>query len=305
MTDKNIHMVTGAFGYSGKFLAHKLLDAGHVVETLTNKHPAVDPFEGKIKAHAWAFDDPAKLVEILRPVKVLYNSYWVRFNHKRFTFKEAVANSKILFQAAKEAGVERIVHTSITKPSKDSPYEYFRGKAEVEKALFESGLSHAILRPAVFFGGEDILVNNIAWALRKLPVFGVFGSGDYKLQPIFVGDFAELAKVQGESRENTVIDTTGPETFTYRELAKIIGEIIGVRRPVLSVPKWFGYLAGKGVGALTGDVTLTWEEIGGLSDGLLATDSPAAGTTKLTDWAKSHAATLGKKYASELARRRA
>jgi NADH dehydrogenase len=168
----------------------------------------------------------------------------------------------------------------------------------------ESGIPHTILRPAVLFGGPGILVNNIAWALRHLPVFGVFGSGRYRLQPISVEDFAAMAVREGDPGPNRIVDATGPETFTYRELAERLGEIIGCRRPIVPVPPAIGWLAASVLGLLVGDVILTRDEIAGLMAGLLATDSPPAGTTRLTDWARTHANKLGRHYASELARRR-
>jgi len=244
------------------------------------------------------------LTDSLRGVSVLYNTYWVRFNHKSFTHADAVSNTLALFEAAKNAGVERVVHVSITNPSEGSPLEYFSGKARLERALVESGLSHAILRPTVLFGKEDILVNNIAWVLRRLPVFGVFGDGQYKVQPIYVDDLAEIAVEQGRNRVNSLINAIGPETFTYRELASCVGEIIGKRRPIVSVPPSLGYAAGWVIGKLVGDVMITREEIAGLMANLLYVDSPPVGNTKLTDWAKERANTLGLHYTSELARRR-
>ncbi|MGC8781375.1 MAG: epimerase, partial [Anaerolineae bacterium] len=205
---------------------------------------------------------------------------------------------------AKRAGVQRIVHISITNPSEDSPLEYFSGKARLERALIASGLSYAILRPTVLFGQEDILINNIAWLLRRLPVFGVFGDGSYRLQPIYVDDLAALAVAQGASRENVIINAIGPETFTYRELVQTIGRLIGAPRPVIGVPPAVGYWVGRLVGALMGDVTITREEIAGLMANLLYVDAPPAGTTRLTDWLAAHADTVGRRYASELARRR-
>jgi NADH dehydrogenase len=257
-----------------------------------------------VRAFAFHFDEPQKLIESLRGVSVLYNTYWVRFNYNNFTHTGAIRNSLTLFEAAKAAGVERVVHVSITNPSEDSPLEYFRGKAHLERALVQSGLSHAILRPAVLFGREGILVNNIAWVLRHLPVFGIFGGGQYKLQPIYVGDLAEIAVEQGRGRTNCVIDAIGPETFTYRELVTRVGEIIGKRRPIVSVPPAVGYAVGWVIGRLVGDVMITRDEIAGLMANLLYVDSPPAGRTKLTDWAGEHASSLGLHYTSELARRR-
>ena len=302
MTQQELHVVTGAFGFSGKFITARLLKRGHRVRTLTNSPHRANPFEGKVEAHPFHFDDVSKLADSLRGAEVFYNTYWVRFNRAGYVQSQAVKNTLNMFLAAKEAGVRRVVHVSITNPSEDSHLEYFSSKARLERALIESGLSCAILRPAVIFGKEDVLINNIAWLLRRLPVFGVFGDGHYRIQPIFVDDIAKLAVEQGQERANRIIDAIGPQTFTYRELVREIGAAIGVQRPMMSLPPWLGYLVAVLVGKLVGDVTLTREEIDGLMRDLLYTDSPPAGETRLTDWAREHADALGHHYASELAR---
>ncbi len=296
-------VVTGAFGYSGQYIAARLLEKGHDVHTITNSPDRANPFQGRVTASPFHFDDAPNLVQTLRGANVLYNTYWVRFNYGRFSQAEAVENTIRLFGAAKEAGVRRIVHVSITNPSEGSDLEYFRGKARLERELQQSGLSYAILRPAILFGEEDILVNNIAWVLRRFPVFGVFGDGLYRLQPIFVDDLAELAVREGERTTDTIIDAIGPETFTFRGLVKAIGQIIGKPRPIVSLPPALGYLVASLIGKFVGDVFLTRQEIAGLMRGLLATSSPPAGKIRLTDWAKAHARELGSKYSSELARR--
>jgi uncharacterized protein YbjT (DUF2867 family) len=295
--------VTGAFGYSGKYITQKLIDQGHEVITLTNSQNRTNPFGNRVTVFSFNFNNPAKLAESLQGVTLLFNTYWIRFNHKLFTQADAVRNTIILFNAAKIAGVKRIVHISIANSSKDSPLEYFRHKAHLEKALQESGMSYSILRPTVLFGKEDILINNIAWALRHLPVFGIFGNGQYKLQPIYVDDLAELAVIQTNQSENNVINAIGPETFTYRQLIKTIADNIGVKRLIISVPPSIGYLVGKILGTLMNDVFTTRDEIKGLMSNLLYVDTPSTGTTKLTDWMKKNASTLGREYASELARR--
>ena len=299
-----LHVVTGAFGYSGRYIAERLLEAGVRVRTITNSTDRASPLHGRIEAHPFHFDHPARLVESLRGTSVLYNTYWVRFNTRDFQHAAAVQNTLALFRAAREAGVERVVHVSITNPSEDSPLEYFRGKAVLERALTESGMSYAILRPTVLFGDEDILINNIAWLLRRLPLFGVFGAGDYRLQPIFVDDLAQLAVAQGRSRTNTIIDAIGPETFTYRQLVRTIGEAIGKPRPIISVPPTLGYGIAWVLGQFLGDVLITKPEIEGLMADLLFVQSPPVGATKLSQWARAHSSTLGRRYASELARRR-
>ncbi len=303
MESQPLHVVTGAFGYSGKYIARRLLRAGHRIRTLTNSPARRNPFGDQIEVRPFDFADRSRLAASLQGATVLYNTYWVRFNHANFTHATAVENTRPLFEAAREAGVRRVVHLSITNPSEDSELEYFRGKAQLERALIESGLSHAILRPGVLFGKEDVLINNIAWALRKFIVFPIFGDGQYRLQPIYVDDLAKLAVEQGEKRDNCIIAAIGPETFTYRELVETIGEIIGKRRLVVGVPPWMGYLAGVIIGRLVGDVMITRDEIKGLMADLLYVDAPPAGDTSLAQWAKEHADRLGVRYASELARR--
>jgi uncharacterized protein YbjT (DUF2867 family) len=303
MKSPEVHIVTGAFGFSGKYITSRLIQKGIHVRTLTEKPPSSSPFNGVVKAFPFNFDNPEKLAETLKGATVLYNTYWVRFNHSTFRHSEAVENTLRMFEAAQKAGIERIVHISITNPSEDSPFEYFRDKAILERELMRSGVSYAILRPAVIFGKEDILVNNIAWFLRTFPVFGVFGDGNYRLQPVYVDDLARLAIEQGERRENVVMDVIGPETFTYKGLVQEIGHSIGVNRRIVSISPEVGHLAGLIVGKLLHDVTITKEEIRGLMADLLYTESSPNGTTKLSEWAKSNSNMLGVQYSNELKRR--
>ena len=304
MSTDGVHAVTGAFGYSGRYLATRLLEEGKTVITLTNSVNRSNPFAGKVRAFPLLFEDPDRLAASLAGVEVLYNTYWVRFNHKLFTHAQAVENSVALFSAAKRAGVRRVVHVSITNADENSPLEYFAGKGKLERALKESGLSYAILRPTVLFGREDILINNIAWALRHFPFFTIFGDGSYRLQPIHVDDLAELAVAAGKGTENTLINAIGPETFTYRELVTAVGTAIGRTRPLVNVPPGLGFAMGKLVGWMMKDKFITREEIRGLMAETLYVTTPPTGKTALAEWMKKNSATLGLNYASELNRRR-
>ena len=303
MTQQGIHMVTGAFGFTGKYIARELLSRGCRVATITNSPNRENDLSGKIQVEKFNFDRPEKLVASLRNVSILYNTYWVRFNHRSFTHHDAVENTLKLFAAARKAGVKRIVHTSITNPSLESELEYFRGKAELEKALAESGIPYTILRPAVIFGDEDILINNIAWLLRKLPVFPVFGYGSYRIQPIYVLDFARLAVEHGRDSGNNILNAIGPETYTFRHLVEKIGDIIGVSKPIISVSPKIAYAAGVIISTLVKDVIVTREEIAGLMADLLYVDAEPTGMTRLSQWAQLNKDRLGRKYASEMARR--
>jgi len=299
-----LHVVTGAYGYTGREVARLLLERGVRVRTLTNSLNRPNPFGERVEARRLAFDDPDALARSLEGVDVLYNTYWVRFNHKLFTFEQAVRNTKVLFEAAKRAGVGRIVHVSILHADRADDLGYYKGKHELEDALRGLGVSHAIVRPGVLFGRFDILVNNIAWVLRRLPVFGVFGDGAYRLRPLHVDDMAALMIDHAARSGNTQVDAVGPEGFVYRDMVTTLGEIVGVRRKVMSVPPLVGLGVSKLINPLVGDVIITREEIDGLMRGLLDSGQPAPeGAVRLTDWAKERRDELGVRYASEVGRR--
>lgn len=295
--------VTGAFGYSGRYITERLLQSGHEVITLTNSLHRPNPFGSKVAAFPFHFDAPEILCDSLRGVDTLVNTYWVRFDHRLFTHEQAVANTKVLFSAAREAGVRRIVHVSITNPDSASALPYFRGKAALESSLRALGLSYCILRPTVLFGKEDVLINNIAWSLRHLPVVGVFGAGDYRLQPICVDDLAQAVAQKVSERQDEIIEAIGPETFVYRELVAMIGQAVGVKRPIVSVSPIVGYWSCRLIGRFVGDIVITREEIRGLMEGRLYVDAPPLGATRLTDWIGRHRDSLGRHYTSEMARR--
>lgn len=293
--------VTGAFSYSGKYITKRLLERGEEVITLTGHPNRPDPFGGKVKAYPLDFDE-AGMMRSLQGVEVLVNTYWVRFDKGENTQPRAVANTRKLVNAAKAAGVQRIVHISIANPSADSPLPYYWGKAANEKAVMESGLCYAILRPTVLVGREDILINNIAFLLRRFPFFFIPGDGSYGIQPVYVEDLADLAVEGVYSKDNYVIDAVGPDSYTFKELVQLIGEKIGARRPIISVPPRLALLAAQFLSLFVGDVILTPEEVDGLMANLLVSKDPALGRTAFKDWLEENKSTVGTKYASEIRR---
>jgi len=295
-------VITGAFSYTGKYATRLLLQRGYAVCTLTNHPKRENPFAGQVEVFPYDFDHPERLCETLHGASTLINTYWVRFPHKGLTFERAVANSAALINAAKNAGVRRVVHVSIANPSIDSPLGYYKGKAQVEEAVAASGLSYCILRPTVIFGREDVLINNIAWFVRKFPVFGIPGDGKYEIRPIYVEDMAGLLAGAVEQEGNAVVDAVGPETFTFEELVRLIARHTGRRVRLVHVPTLLAYVSTRLAGALLGDVVLTWEEYKGLMANLLTVAGPATGQTRLSDWLAENGDRVGRHYASEIAR---
>ncbi|MEO5887846.1 MAG: NAD(P)H-binding protein [Anaerolineales bacterium] len=291
--------VTGAFSYSGKYITKRLLARGEEVITLTGHPNHADPFNGKVKTYPLEFDE-AGMTRSLQGADVLVNTYWVRFDRGENTQPRAVENTRKLIIAAKAAGVKRIVHISIANPSADSHLPYYWGKAANEKTVIGSGMSYAILRPTVLVGNEDILINNIAFLLRRFPIFFIPGDGSYGIQPVHVEDLADLA-VEGVYRaDNYTIDAVGPDIFTFKEMVELIGEKIGAKRPMISVPPRLALLAAQFLSIFVKDVLLTPEEVDGLMAGLLVSKEPPTGQTSLANWLDAHKKHAGAKYASEL-----
>lgn len=293
-------VVTGAFGFSGGHIARALLARGEKVRTLTNHPDRGSALYRQLEVAALDFRNVPALTLAMAGASVLYNTYWVRFAHGQVNHAAAVENTKRLIAAAEAAGVKRIVHVSITNPSLQSPLSYFRGKAELEEAIRGSSLSYAILRPAVLFGEGGILINNIAWLLRRFPLFAIPGDGQYRVQPIFVEDLAELAQEYGQRQDNVVLDAVGPETYTYRELVELVRSILGSRSRVVRLPSTLVRVAAWALGALVHDVVLNEEEIRGLMADLLVSPRPPTGHTSLRAWIEAHRQTLGAAYSSEL-----
>jgi NADH dehydrogenase len=302
METPELNAVTGAFGYTGKYITQRLLDTGKRVRTLTGHPDRPNPFGHRVSIASFNFENPGELARSLEGATALYNTYWIRFPYGDMTYEKAVENSEILLKAAGEAGVRRVVHFSIANASEDSPFPYFKGKGVLEKVIAASGLSYAIIRPTVIFGLEDILINNIAWLIRKFPLFAVPGSGEYRLQPVFVEDVAEMAVDAGRQEGNLVIDAVGPETYTFNELTRLIAAKVGSSTRMIHLkPELALYLA-KIVGHIVNDVVLTEDEIHGLMANLLVCSGPPTGRTRLSEWLFRNALTVGARYTSELNR---
>lgn len=297
-----LNVVTGAFGYTGNYITRRLLSLGKRVRTLTGHPHRPHPFGDQVSVAPLRFDHPSELTNSLRGATILFNTYWIRFPYRKVTFDKAVENTRTLIQAAEEAGVRRIVHISITNASENSPLPYFRGKGFVEQAIRRSRLSYAIIRPTVIFGAEDILINNIAWCLRRFPLFALFGTGDYRLQPVFVEDVAAIAVGAAHQKDNSIVDAAGPESYTFEELVRLIADTVQSRARIIHLRPGLALFLCRVLGAAVNDVVLTREEVEGLMTNLLISASAPTGQMRLSDWLERNAESVGVRYASELKR---
>ncbi len=289
-----MNVVTGALSYLGRAIAEELLARGEQVRSLSRRDVPGDPLRPRIEVSPLEFDEPD-----LRGATALYNTYWIRFERGGSTFDRAVANTIRLFEAARRAGVERIVHISVSNADRADDLPYFRGKHALEGWLAESGLLHAIVRPTLIFGADDILVNNIAWIVRRSPVFLVPGREQYLVQPVSVADAAQIAVA---APIGATVDAAGPETISFADLVAQVRDAVGSRCTVVRGPRAAGLSIIRGVGAALGDVVVTKDELIGLERSLLTSAEAPLGTESFAGWLGRHADVLGRGYVSELRR---
>ena len=301
MNASSLDAITGAFGYTGGAIARRLLAEGRSVITLTNRRPS-GPLVGHIRVVPFGDDRPGPLAARLAGVDTLYNTSWLRFERGTGTFALAIERTRLLVEAAEVAGVRRFVHVSVASADPDSPIPYFAAKAEAERIVRESGLSWSILRPTLLFGPDDILINNLAWFLRRVPVFGLFGDGRYLVQPVHVDDVAALAVGLGHGLDEVVVDAAGPERLAFREMVAAVRDAVGSHARLIPMPYGLALAVSRLAGIVLRDVVLTPDEIQALTAGLLVARGQATGSTVFSDWVAANGSSLGRRYTSELAR---
>ena len=271
------------------------------MRTLTRQPaPPEHPLAEKVEAAPLRFDE--SLDESLRGVHTLYNTYWVRFERGPQKFAHAVENTRLLVEAARRAGVRRIVHVSVANPDPASPFPYFRGKAATEEIVRESGLSYAIVRPTLVFGPEDVLVSNIAWGLRHVPIFLMAGDGSYEVQPVSVRDTAAICIEVGVETDDLVLDAAGPTRWSFDAFVRLIARAVGSRTWITHASPGVTLGASRIAGFALRDVLLTRDELGALMAGLLVSDESPRGRDRFDEWIVENATTVGRLYTSELAR---
>lgn len=163
-------------------------------------------------------------------------------------------------------------------------------------------MEYSIVRPTLVIGPADVLTSNIAWFLRRFPIFPMPAGGSYRLQPVTLADTGRIIADALTTAGNLEMDAAGPEIYTFREFVSLLAHICGLRRWIVSAPRWLALTAVRGVGLGLRDVVLTREELLGLQQELLLSHGPPRGMESVSAWLKSHGDQLGKQYVNDLHR---
>lgn len=232
-------LLTGASGFLGREVLRRLLAAGNEVVALSRSPRRAEVAPGVIQLaadvaspewHSWSERCAAAihLAGVIREMPRRGDSF-DRSNR---------AGAESVVMACRKSGIRRLVHISALGADRGAATAFLRSKWQAEEAVRRSGLAWTILRPSLIFGPGDRFSAAVAGALRRLPVFPVFGSGAYVLQPVSVAEVADavVAAVDIGACAGEVVEIGGPEVITYIEAVRRTAAALGLRRSLVHVP---------------------------------------------------------------------
>ena len=306
VVSKRTVAVSGAWSYSGRDVAARLLRAGYTVVSLTNRPvPDPDPHAGAVARIPYDFA-PGALERSLDGVEVLACAYWTRHDRAPVGHQGpwtshalAVERSARIIDAAVRAGVSRLVWTSIANPGLDPDLSYYAGKAAVERLVEGSGLPHAILRPACFFGPGGILIENVAWAARHLPCVPIPAGPRYRIRPIHIDDYARAVVDAVGATGTFVRDATGPDRIEFGELVDYLASLTGGRARVVRLPIPACAVLYRLASGVMRETILTTDELKGLARNRLDSVEEPVGRIGLRAWLQDNVSMIGSRFLRE------
>jgi uncharacterized protein YbjT (DUF2867 family) len=236
--------VFGGSGFLGRQIVRRLAEGGAEVRVAV-RHPERASFlteygaAGPItttRADVW---DETTVGPALAGSDAVVNTVGHYVERGRATF-EAIHGQGALHvaRAAASARVGRLVHISGIGADPRSESSYVRARATGERLVREAFPGATILRPSVMFGPEDAFLNTLAGLTRIMPVLPLFGSGEVRLQPVYVGDVAEAVAraLASETTQGKTYELGGPRAYTYKALLQLLLRHLGRRRLLMPVP---------------------------------------------------------------------
>jgi NADH dehydrogenase len=237
--------VFGGSGFIGRAMVQALAPTGVLVRVACRRIELAEPIKtagdvGQITLMRANVRMPGSVASAIQGSQAVINATGIGFERGRQRYQAVhVEGARTIAEAARAAGVERLVHVSgIGADQRGTKNRYIKSKVDAEDAIV-AGFEHAtILRPSVVFGSDDVVFNRLARMATLTPVLPLVGDGKARVQPVYVGDVAAaaVAVLQRPQTAKSVFELGGPRVYTWREIAALTLHEIDRRRPVVGVP---------------------------------------------------------------------
>jgi len=256
-------LVTGATGFVGGHVAHALRQAGRPVRCLVR-----DPRKaGKLATLGCELaegdmTDAASLGRAVEGVDAIVHLVAVRQGREERFERVMIQGAEDLLAASKAAGVGRFVLMSALGTSEENKdlVPYFRAKWAVEQKVTGSGIPYVIFRPSFIFGPDGGILPTFRRLVKLAPVTPIIGSGERRIQPIWVDDIAAYFEraLDLEAATNRTFELGGPEAVTWNAFWDRLKRALGARRrPSVHVPVRLMRVNALLTERLPGDIPLT------------------------------------------------
>lgn len=234
-------LVTGGTGFIGKSLIRNLVESGNVVRTLIRPSPRSPelPHGVPVEIAVSSLNDARSLRAAMVGVKVVYHLAGVE---RRGAYADLMAvdiqGTRLVTEAAADAGVERIFFLSHLGADRASAFPVLKAKAIAEEHIRRSQVDYTILRTALIFGVNDGFTTGLARLLSTVPYFFIYpGDGRTLIQPLWVEDLVTCMNwaLEDDATRNQTYEIGGPEYFTFLQVVEMIVHSLGLRRRLVSM----------------------------------------------------------------------
>jgi uncharacterized protein YbjT (DUF2867 family) len=233
-------LVTGATGFVGGHLIERLRKDSLSVRALVRMPDKAQTLKGRgVETAVGDIADAASLEAAMEGCDKVIHLVGIIQEAPGVTFQGVHVDGTLnILDVAKKAGARHFIFQSALGTRPNAKSQYHRTKWEAEELVRASGIPFTILRSSLIYGPGDLFTIRLAETIRLSPVLPVIGTGQSKIQPIFIDDVVEcLRKIStSDSYLNEMYDIGGPEQLTYEEVTKAIAAALGIKRPTVHVP---------------------------------------------------------------------
>ncbi|HEY3298984.1 MAG TPA: complex I NDUFA9 subunit family protein, partial [Armatimonadota bacterium] len=235
-------LLTGCTGFVGSHLAEALVKHGLHVRCLVRNSHTIDSLtqEGmtNVSGDVMQYDS---LVAATEGVDTVIHLVGIIREHGEATFERIhVEGTRNIIRAAQENGVRRFIYQSALGARERGVSEYQTTKWQAEQLTTESGMEWIVTRPSVLIGRGGEFVDTLVELVTRPPIIPIIGSGNYKLQPLWIEDLTEafIMMLNDDEHWGKIYELGGPEQLTFNRMIVLTCRVLGIRKPIIHLPEW-------------------------------------------------------------------